>query len=275
MRGKTDMTCDVATHRLLALPDPRQLPDDVRAHLVSCAACQGRSVALVRIEELIPRIPVPAASESVKQAFLDKIEAETPVIRTMPVLPRRDSGFQWQKALAGRWQTAATLATGVLLTFGVWWTASSPRTTVVAEAAPPRYDGLSKEVRSLVALTRAESPTQRLTAWTGAEADLRQELRTVYRVAAEDDLRALARRYERVIDDGIVRQATQLPEHLPPTERQSLVGTAAGQLTEAETEARRLAASAPPPTQKQLQRIADLARDGRLKLLAPRKGASS
>src|SRR5579885_2061136 len=85
------MNCEAVQNRLLALPDPRRASDELRGHLDGCPACRSFLAAVGRLDELLAAIPVPPPSEEVKAAFLDKVTEAGPIIRRLPVVPRRDS----------------------------------------------------------------------------------------------------------------------------------------------------------------------------------------
>ena len=85
------MNCDAIQNRLLALPDLRRVPDELRGHLDECPACRAYLARAVRLDKLIAAVPVPPSSEETKAAFLDRATEAGPVIKRIPVVRRRDS----------------------------------------------------------------------------------------------------------------------------------------------------------------------------------------
>jgi hypothetical protein len=250
------MTCDDIRDRLLALPDPGRLPLDLRPHLADCGRCRAALAAVAEVDSLVARLPVPAGAA--KAAFLARFDEPPPIIVLAPA-PRRPSRL--------RWQHAAGLAAGVCLAVG-GWIASRPGPVVVRVG--PRHDLLQKEVRHVVALTKAETATDRMGIWADAATDFQGEMKVLHQVAAEYDLDALAKMFGRVVDDGVVAQARKLPPFLNPQERREKLTAAGDKLAAVEADAAALAGTARPAAKQYLERMVRTAKAGKetLKKLA-------
>lgn len=140
-------------------------------------------------------------------------------------------------------------------------------------AEKPRHELLNKEMENVVKLAKADSAPDRLQVWTDWSNDIRLETRDLYKVAPADELSSLARMYDKTVQEGIVKQAKMLPQHMDMAEKQKLLKNAMTKLDETAAEAERLHNEAPPPAQKYLKQIAESARDGRRKLDPILKGA--
>lgn len=146
------MTCDVVQNRLLALPSLTRVSDDLRAHVDACAGCQRFLAEACRIDELVRAVAVPLPSMHRKADFLTRIATTEPIIQRVPMVARNGSPRSW----AG-WKVAAGLAAVVVVGVGVWQTfdrAPEPKPV----ATTPRHRLLDQQVRSTVALARANTP---------------------------------------------------------------------------------------------------------------------
>ena len=272
------MKCDVVQNRLLALADPRRVPEELRDHLAGCDACRAFAVLAGRLDELVAAVPVPPADESVKLAFLDRLTELGPIIKRMPTFTRAsDSSATLRAVLArtGRWRTLVGLAAGVLVAGGVWWAVSTPD-TATPTATAHRHDLLNKVIRHDARLASADSAPKKLVILAERADDLREEARHMYLAAQDGEMRTLARWYDATVSDGIVVLAERhLPPHMDLAERKQLFANLDAQLARDEAEATRLADQAPPPTRPGLQKIAASAKAGREKLraIAGRGGA--
>jgi hypothetical protein len=274
------MTCDAIQNRLLALPDVRRVPDELRGHLDGCPACRAYLARAVRLDKLLATIPVPPPSEETKAAFLDRATEAGPVIKHIPVV-RRDSGTYLLDD--GRWKyTAAALAAAVLVAVG--WLAFRG-----GDAPPSRNDYttvaghelLTKTLGNVVtgekALAKVDKPEQRMKAWENVTADLRAEIERVYRFTPKDrdDLNALAGLFKKAAEDGLLRQADAVMNgQLPADQRQALLRDAIGQMDRIEADATTFAQEAPEHNKLPLRKIRDTAkkvREGLSDKLEPRQ----
>jgi hypothetical protein len=273
------MTCDVARNRLLALPDPSRPTDDLVPHLGGCAACRAAQAEAVRLDKLLRGLPVPAAER--KADFLLQLEADGPVIRSRPVAPSTLAGSgafkpvtKWLKRV--NWMYVGSGVAAAVVVGLVGWLLLQTGNEVVKADPPekPRSERLTRMVKRTNELaTTARAPHERVGVYADWTADLKGEACDVYKVADRDEMNALARDYERVVREGVVGQARQIaPDRLTPGDRQQVLTDAMKKLGEAETDATRLAADAPPNAKDALARIARTAQDGRQKLASIAEG---
>lgn len=260
------MTCHAIQNKILALPDPRQLPESLRGHVAECAACRAVWEHAARLERLLEQLPAPPAPGNKKVALLDDLTTAGPVITRVPTVPTRD-GFGFARpllAFAHRNQrTLAALAAAVLVMLGGWWLFTGNGTRAVETVSSPKHPLLERIVQRDLALARADTPAKRLEVLGGLADDLSAETRSLARVASPDDLRDLARWFDKVVKDGVVKQAKNLPIHaLNPAEKATLFDSLAGKLGAAGQEAEALAREAPSESQPALRKVAETARDG-------------
>lgn len=265
------MTCQSVQARILALPDPRQLPDAFRAHVDGCPDCLSWWKQAARLEALVAALPVPAAPAGKKAGLLEDLAAEGLVFPKVTAPPRRAWSLPRPpaKALAG-------LAAAVLVAVGLWSAVKGGKQPQVAARQPaPRHPFLEKVVRHDVALAKAKTPGDRLDALAGLAEDLAAESRGLALVAGADEMRELADLFRTVVADGVVEQAGRVPPlALTPDQRRTLLDRLTARLTEAGQAAERAAKDSPPHAQPALRSIAETARDGQTKLraIAAREG---
>jgi len=260
------MTCDAIQNRLLALPDPRQVPDELRGHLDGCLACRAFLTRAVRLDKLLAAIPVPPSSEETRAAFLDRVTEAGPVIKRIPVVRRRDSATDLLEN--GRWQYAAAgLAAAVLVAVG--WLAFRDGGTPPSRNDPATvagHDLLKKAIGHVVtdekALAKVDKPEQRMQTWADVTTDLRDEIGRVYRHAPKDDLKSLAELFEKVAEHGLLQQAdlavTRGQE--PIARRQELLQKTIQRVSEVETDLAAFVQSAPEDKKLALRQIRETAR---------------
>lgn len=267
------MTCDVARNRLLALPDPTRPTDDLLPHLAGCAACRAAQAEAGRLDGLLKRLPSPAPVRM--ESFLNDLEADGPVIRTRPVVPSTLTGSgafkpvtKWLKRVDWRY-VGGGIAAAVVVGLGIWLLAPKPKGHEPEQAEKPRSERLARMVKHTNELaTTARQPHERLGVYADWTADLKGEAVDVYKVADREDMNSLANQYEKVVSEGVVGQANQLEVgRLTPGERKQALTDAMAKLADAETDASRLAAEAPPNAKDAFARIAQSAQKGRRELI--------
>jgi hypothetical protein len=256
------MTCQDVQNKILALPDPRRVPELFREHLESCPACLAWWKQAARLEGLLEQLPAPPPPADKKTALIDELTSVGPVIRTIPRPAAVDRPLITRRMLA----YAGGLAAAVLVGVGVWL-AVRPSNRPEAPTVAQRYPLLTSVREKNVALSRAETPAKRLEILGGLADDLAAETRSLARVANPEELNELAGWYRRVVNDGIVRQAENLPRHgITPDQKRTLLEGLAARLAETGAEAERLANEAPPESKPALKRIAETAREGQQRL---------
>ncbi|HET6575470.1 MAG TPA: hypothetical protein VFG68_17840 [Fimbriiglobus sp.] len=276
------MTCDAIRNRLLALPDLRRVPDELRGHLDECPACRAYQARAVRLDGWIKAIPVPPSSEETKAAFLDRATEAGPVIKRVPVV-RRDSALYLPAFLAenGRWRYAAGLAAAVLIAVGwlTYWGDGTPKPNEPLTVAG--HDLLTKTIGHVVtdkdALAKVDTPEQRMRVWADMTRDLQSEIKRVYLYAPQADLTVLAGLFEKVTEKGLLRQAGAVKDsQLPPDRQQALLRGAIEQMAAVEADLAAFAQNAPQGNKLPLRQIRGTAQRVREELskLEPRLAGS-
>jgi hypothetical protein len=264
------MNCQAVQNQVLALPDPRQLPPAVGAHVDACAACRAWARKAARLEALLERLPVPPAPREKKEALIGELMQADPVIMPMAV-PAKPPGAL---VLVGRFlRNNANLVGGLaaavmVVAGGVWWL-NRPREPKVEMVETQKHPLLERMTARNVLMARAKSPAERFEVLGGMAEELAGETRGLARIASPAELKELAGWYDKVVRDGMVRQARELPPAaLPAAEKQKLFKDLAARLEADAAETDKLAREAPQDAQPTLKRIADTARDGARQLSA-------
>ena len=268
------MRCELVQRRLLGVQVPAQVPADIRAHLARCATCRDWQSNLLLLEENIPLIPVPASRGKGRllrqlmptQAAETKVE-KTPVtalvkVPAFPVTQPATLRFSQVLLLTRR---AAVLAAALLLLVLGWWlfqsrteTPESPPTRATAPADPLLASLVERDLR----LATAASPRERIEILADMAQELQATTRTLVQEAASDELNGLAKLYEQVVHEGILKQA----QVLPAGERRSVLNPIAARLSRTALSFERLVQRMPAPCSKPLQMIGAAAREGNRRL---------
>ncbi|MCZ2340423.1 MAG: hypothetical protein LC104_01345 [Bacteroidales bacterium] len=260
------MTCETIQNRLLAHTDLDRVPAEIRTHLGTCPQCQAFAQAAMRLDQLLPRLPVPPASETAKQKLLAQITSTASPI--LPVLSANSTAIPITPAAPRRrlpslgWPVTAGFAATVALAAVLWWSGGDTPHPEQAQMRYQRHPLLQKEVAHVAALANARTSPERLTIWADVVADLRTEAAEVYLIAPESEIRVLGKMFDRAVHDGIIRQAERFPEHVPPVERQAILTQVMKKLQAAEADVNALAEQAPPQSQSVLRQMAATAREG-------------
>jgi hypothetical protein len=259
------MKCQTVQGKILALPDPRQVPEPLRDHVAGCAACRAWAAQAARLEGLLEQLPpVPAPPRNKKAAFIAHLAKAEPLQLETAAKPT------W---LRGNVMAIAGLAAAVLVVLGGWLLYRPSGPAVVNAVEPPRDPFLARLVQRDVALAKAKTPVDRLRELSGMADDLSAQARGLARVATPDELRDLASWYDKVVKDGMVKQAEKLPPlALMPAERRKEFESLAGKLGETATEAEKLIGEVPPEAKPAIQKIVDSARAGEKKLRVLARG---
>jgi hypothetical protein len=260
------MNCDVCQRRLLAATNPAAPSRSVRRHLAGCVACCAFQQRLLRIEHNIPALPVPPGRGKKRflARFLGKPEpAPQPTPSITPTLP-----LPWWRR-RGLVRVAGSVAAAVLIGCGVYlgvWLAQSvpvPRPVEpVAKGEPPipDQDLVGRLLECDLRLAEAGTPRQRVETLAELADVLHRESRAVCQGGGARELQTLARLYERVIEQGVVPRAKEMPAG---KERLEALKPIVAQLAQAEREARQLAersAQKSAPTSGPLLQIAAAAK---------------
>src|SRR4051812_5695265 len=157
------MTCQSAQNRVLMLPDPRQVPDALRAHLEACPACLAWWERATRLERLLEQLPAPPAPADKKAVLIDELTAARPVIKSVPAGRRGPVPSPGTAFLKRVGKYAAALAAAVLVLVGGWkLIPKGGNQPVVEKQAGPRHPLLDSVVKRDVALAKADTPARRL-----------------------------------------------------------------------------------------------------------------
>ncbi len=258
------MKCDAVRNRLLDLPDLAEVPHELHAHVDGCAACTAfLAKARVLVADLAV-LPAPSG-ESAKLAFLDSLVAAGPVIRTVPTT--LGSGTTLRDLLARiPLRPVGAVAAAALVGVGVWSALPGPRPPQ-AKADPPRHELLTKVVALNTELAGLAAPKDRVTKLAGLAADLRAETQALAKAAPREEMLALVKMVETVVEKGIVSQAEKMTMfNTPVAERQAALKTAMAELSRTATDVTAMVPTASQQVQPLLQRIAKTARDGEARL---------
>lgn len=257
------MNCQAVQNKILALPDPRSVPDPLRVHVLECPGCRAWAEQAARLEGLLELLPVPPALGDKKLALIaDLTHGRTEVA---PAAAQPETFRGWLRKNAA---LVGGLAAAVLVVTGAWIFSGGGNPPVVAAQEPPRDPFLDKLVKqNVTVLAKADTPAKKLQALGDLADNLASEARGLARIASPDDLRDVARWFDKVVKDGVVRQADKIaPAAMTPAERKALLESLARKLEATAAEVEKVAGECPPESKQHLQRIAEAARDGQKKL---------
>jgi hypothetical protein len=263
------MNCQSLQNRILALPDPRQLPENLRTHVDACARCLDWWKQAVRLERLLAQLPAPPAPGDKKTVLIDELTAAGPVIKSIPAIHRPGrSIFIRVWSLPGA-KTIAGLAAAVLIAVSGWFMMKPGSGPDGFAREGPRDPFLEQIVKRDLELAQARSPDRRLEVLGGLAGDVSTEARDLSKIATTEELRDLSGMFEKVVNDGIVDQARRMNENaLTQTQKQELLRRLTTKLAEAGQQADQAARESPVHAQPALKTISDTARDGQVKLKA-------
>jgi len=260
------MNCQVVQNKIIALADPRLIPDALREHLAGCAACRDWAQQAARLERLLEGLPAPAAPADRKAALVEQITFGAPIITRPLAMPAGQRESRFAAFLQRNAVVIAGLAAAILIAVGVWnlFPRGGPKPDLTQSIPDDPF--LKKMVARDLALAKADTPAKRLVVLGGMAEDLSIQARSLARVASADELRDLARWYDKVVKGAIVKQAEKMHGvTLTPAEvkaRAEMLGALTKQLGDTAAETDQLLNSVPPDAKPVLQKIADAARDG-------------
>jgi hypothetical protein len=224
------MNCTMIQRRLLGAERPDLPPPEVRAHLADCLDCRTVLQELVRLEEGLAHLPVPASEG--KAAFVLQFLTATTPVRQVPKALRLKEGGRRKVAVA------FGLAAGLLIcALAMWaWTNRPPEEggslPPVAQAGIDRQEQLKKWLAS--ARTGPERVKQLADLADHVLAEAREHLTDA------DRLGEVSRFYVQVVHEHLLTQARDLPK----AERAALLPAVAERLRLGESQLSRLAADA-------------------------------
>ncbi|MBX9580149.1 MAG: hypothetical protein K2X87_07550 [Gemmataceae bacterium] len=257
------MTCDAVRTQVLQLPDPRRVPDALRAHLAGCPGCAVWAAEAGRLEGLLERLPVPPAPAGRKAVLVDDLAAAGPIIRRVPAVYRPSGRSPLRAVLTGPVLVyAGGLAAAVLVAVGGWLAFRGGGDGGTAMAGP-RHPLLEKVVQRNLALAKTTKPNEKLDILGGLADDLAGEARDIGRVADAGELAELSAWY-RTAADGVVQQAGKVADApgLRADEKAVALAAAGKKLKAAGDDLERIAGESPPHAQPILREIVGAARKG-------------
>jgi hypothetical protein len=287
------MKCRACQHELLTAATPELPAHAVADHLASCAVCREWHRRLLRIESNVERIPVPASE--VKERFLERLTNPVDPPAPLPILPLPPP----RRPLFGL-ATAGLVAAVILIACGIFLgnllsrslqregpapvvkapekppekvtpkqptpKDKTPAPVDKAPAAPPATPPLASRLLTHdLSLAEADTPRRRVETLAALADELQGETRALARKADPEDLHTLARLYVKVIREGIMARARQLPMD----ERRQILEPMAKRLDQTRRDVQELAREVRPASAEALRQIAMAAQDGtdRLRVL--------
>jgi hypothetical protein len=284
------MKCSVLQRQLLELERPDHPPIELLTHLARCPACRAWQRHLLQLESQVRLLPVP--SSTTQEDFIQRLLVGAPssgsgreTAEEMPPLSlplpeeRRTLPIRRSVALGRRERGVrkVALATGLaagLLLFVLGWTAwllpnnksqdTHPNPAVTNNSDPL----LAALVKHNLHLAATAKPRERVQTLAALAEDLHGEMRSLARAGTAEDLKTLAALYQRVLADGILKQA----KRLPPEQQKEVLKPIADQLSQAANEADQLAVEAAADRAESLKSMALAARTANQQLLDLAKG---
>jgi hypothetical protein len=264
------MNCNVVQNRLLSCDRPELPPVDLKGHLVACASCRAWHRRLVRLEQLLPNLPVPPAQT--KAAFVQRLVAELvqtkqpavaapQLVRYTPRVPSpKERGLR-------KMAVAFSLAAAMLLFAVGWWAWHRPTSGKVGSspAVLALHDDLNRRLNERLAT--AGPPWQKVRNLADLAKELQDEAVALVRAEDAEQLAVLARFYGQVIHAHLLSFARQLPAEMRPG-----LEDIARQFALTESDLGRLAAAARDARADSLRTMADAAREGERLLGALARG---
>jgi hypothetical protein len=257
------MTCKQATHWLLQADDGAAPPDAVAEHLRDCRRCRRRRVRLRRLNAAVRRLPVPPDNPAARALVIERIR--TAAAQQVPAATLRPPAARLPAAVRPwrRWLARAAMILVLVGGFG-WLVLETGDTEVDEQGATESTDVVARLVERHLQLAEGLSPDERFQVFAAMAVDLRNESLRLAKQPGAKELPALARLYDKVVRDGLLARAGQLPEE----SRRPLVLAVVAELRQTENEARTAAAHAPPETAASLQALAASAQRARTQLAA-------
>jgi hypothetical protein len=247
------MKCSTFQTFLLAIENPDRPPAEVQAHLAGCAACQEWQHQLLHVERHVRDLPVPRSAA--RGDLVRKVLAEP----ALPIPGRRGSKDRGLRKLSVAVSLAAAL---LLLALGLWVWRHEPGRRPTAGQGP--YALVGDLMKPTLSMAVGATPINRIEALAQVAGGLHGETRLLARANAPEELRVLARLYDRVLREITGRHLNELPA----AEHERVLPPIAGRLSWAELEAERLAKEVPEASAGPLRDIAASARDADLGLCA-------
>jgi hypothetical protein len=272
------MNCNHTKRQLLAAAHIDRPSAEVAAHLAQCPACRSWQERLLAIERQIVQLPVPRSQGKrrvLRELFAGQAtpangnagEWESPQKDRVACSPTQDPAASHSPTIP--WPHALTLAAAaLLLAVCGWWLftgSPNPHSARAARPAPPPPDpllaGLSE---GHLRLSQARSPRERVEELARFVDHLHDRTQTLAPIADAATMQKIARLYERVLSDGVMRGAQTLARD----QRQAVLSPLAERLARVGDEAEHWAHGAQPGSGEPLRHIAAVVRTGTQRIRA-------
>jgi hypothetical protein len=255
------MKCTVVQHRLLSITNPERVPANLRSHLAHCAACREWHNQLVLLERHVPLLPIPTSNgkaKLIRQLLREPIATPSRAAVSSPRSANVPAIRRSHRRILG---VAAALLVLALGWVGLLRWLESP-------ISPPRTPMTDALLASLVQrdlrLAQAATPGERIEILADVAEDLHGETNALAFTASEGELTALAKLYEEVVRQGILKQA----EAIPLDDRQRTLDPISLRMAQAANRVEHLAQELPAECAEPLQIIAAIARTAHRQLRA-------
>jgi hypothetical protein len=232
------MNCATARQHLLGSERPDRPGQQLAAHLTGCCSCRAVQRRLTRLEQEIPRLPVPTCPPP--PALFEKVLHGPPLVQT-PARLRHNPDTTRE---GGRQKLALAFALAAsLLVFAVAWYAW-PR---------PRVETVSPDRALYLKMLNAKLPPG-VTPRQGVEGltELAEEMFRTAPKANTAELKTLAKQFDWLMRQDLPHEAGKLPVG----ERPEVLKTITARLQRLESEAARLEAARSGQSAESLRRIA-------------------
>lgn len=249
------MKCQDIQNELLTNGAVLPSSDSATLHISQCAQCHRLQLELTQLDSCIRDLPAPS-SEARKHKFQKQLYDTNLVIRDVPIRP--STQLNTRPAL---WHSLSFWVGGiaaVLVLFIGWAMWPVPPVGVPIGKTAPRQELLGKEVKYVVQLAKTDSATERMIVWANWSSDLRQTVAELHNAANADEMATLARMYEKALQEGLVKQAKQLPDHLLALERKQTFDEVLAHIAQNEQAMKRLVSNAAPSSKVNLNRMLDV-----------------
>jgi len=251
------MNCSQARNRVLTVSHPRKASEDVREHVRACAKCQAWVKGAMEVESALRHLPIPPAPQNKKSELLKKFRTPEVVVPSernepLPLPPRKRETF-WT-----RFGVGVTIAASVLAMV-TWMGQRSRRPETPIIAAQPMDDLLANLMKRHVTLASgADNASKRLDGLNQLAADLLKEGKDFAFIASDEDMKALARMYSKVVEQGIMKQA----EMVRGPQQRKILESVQQQLQESGEAVAKLAERAKSGSIEPLRQMAEASRKG-------------